>query len=175
MRTLSRWTLILAAALLAGPARAEPPAKKKAPVIAIFNTDDRNTGLERAELDMLSDDLTAGVERALAGYEVVAPRALKRALVEALKGKFDACYDKLCQFSLGKEVDADYVLSSTLSRVGKGLLTAVIWNVERKVSVVTATAKGGCDREALIGSVGRAAGKFKAKLRPSPTGKNAAP
>lgn len=169
--------LVILGATFAGEAAlAQEPQEQNKPVLAVFNTDDWNAGLGRAELDMLSDDLTAGVEKALPGFKVVAPRVLKRALVDAMKGKFDACFDKLCQFSLGKEVDANFVLSSTISRVGKRcILTAIIWDVDKKVSVVSSTGKGGCERQDLITTVNRAGRRFQDKLLPVSSGRRKAP
>ncbi len=156
MKKAFHLTSLLAVAICLSPARAEAPPDK--PVLAVFNTDVRGDFLEPAVVDLLSDELCAALEKTAYYGKVVAPRVLKRALVDAMKGKFDACYDKLCQFALGKEVDADRVVSSRISKIGRTcVVSLIVWDVDRRVSVQAGTARGACSRNDLMNTVRAAA------------------
>jgi formylglycine-generating enzyme required for sulfatase activity len=126
-------------------------------VVAVFDMEDRRSGLERDELDYLADRLSTGLERG-GRFAVVAPDALRRVLKSALAGKFKECFDRVCQLALGREVEADLALTSWISRVGgQCLVTAQIWNLKDKRTEVSAGARAQCDRAALESSMQKVA------------------
>ncbi len=154
MRPVCVWSA-LACLLAGGAAGAEGCV-----VVAVFDMEDRRSGLERAELDFLGDTLSAGLERGRR-FAVVGPEALRRVLKSALAGEFEECFDRVCQLALGREVEADLALTSWISRVGgQCLVTAQLWNLKDKRTEVSAGDRSQCDRASLKASMQTVAGEL---------------
>jgi formylglycine-generating enzyme required for sulfatase activity len=104
-------------------------------------------------VDLLADTLAEALSKN-DKLTVISPAQLKRALVDALSGKFSECFDKLCQFSLSREVKADLVLATRITGVGSQcVLTAKIWDLATEVGFHSATGRTACKRSQLLDQI----------------------
>jgi hypothetical protein len=149
---------ILASLLLAGTGRAQ---EAKPSVVAVFRIENRGSPLTDQELVSLTDYL--GTRLGERGQYRIIPRDEIRARLTAEKKKsFKECVDQSCQIEIGRELAAEFTVSSTIGRVGKlCLITASIYDLRKAATAKTATAKGPCQVEDLVNAIEEVADKLQ--------------
>lgn len=135
-------------ALLAGPA----PASAR-PVVAIFDIENRQTPLDAAEVDALTDWLVARIA-ADGAFEVVPRQQVKARLLEQKLESYRPCYAESCQIELGRELAAGKSLSTTVLRLGGACeVTATLFDLSRATAERAATAGAPCTVEGVKGAI----------------------
>ena len=105
--------------LLAGLALASSASGAHAapPVVAVFDIDDQGAALGRDLLTRLADLVSSELVRSGA-YRVVPRDDLKRRLTNQKAESYKDCYSESCQIEIGKELAAQYALSTQVVRIG---------------------------------------------------------
>lgn len=142
----------------ARPVQREPaarPAPARRPLLAVFNIEDRGSGISAEILERLSDYLGMRIA-ATAQYQVVPRDQLKERLKQQKLESYKRCYTQSCQIELGKELAAQKSLSTTIIRLGSGCaVTAVLYDLSRAASEGGANAEGSCDEQGVVGAIKR--------------------
>ena len=134
-------------------------AAQDRPVVAVFDIEDRGSGLEHGVLSNLRDFLCAGLTEA--GYQII-PRAhiLERLHAQKIES-YKECFDHKCQIELGKELAAEKSLATQILRIGdKCQLSAVLYDLKKAATEKAATAESDCVEQALVKGVGELAKKL---------------
>jgi len=124
-------------------------ASEPAPIVAVFDIEDRGTGLSAETLSNLTDYLvvllTAG------GYEVVPRRQLKERINQQKEEGYKACYDQSCQVELGRELAAQKSLSTQIFQVGGVCrLTATLIDLKKATTEKACFVKSECGEKQLL-------------------------
>ena len=138
----------MVSALLAALSIAQPK-----PVVAVFDLDAKHAQLPRATVSQL--DGLVGAELAATNRFTVVPKGeVKKALLDAKKESYRACYDEACQIELGKELAAERTLSGAIARLGKRCVISLrLYDLRTSATTKAATADGACTAEALLESM----------------------
>ncbi|MBN2496465.1 MAG: hypothetical protein JXR96_17860 [Deltaproteobacteria bacterium] len=155
----SLWSALFLAALVPAAAQAED-----VPVVAVFLMESRGSPLTADEVVSLTDYMSTLLgER---GQLHIIPRDELRKRIQAAKGKsHKECFDSSCQIELGRELAAQYSISSRIGRVGtKCLITASVWDLRRATQIKGASAVAPCDADALVASVETISSKLKRSM-----------
>jgi hypothetical protein len=124
--------------------RAAAVAAEREAVIAVFDIEDR-TGRPRELVGALTDYLRARL--AVAGRMRVVDKGeqeaqLRRMIESEKEESYRSCYDESCQVPLGKELAADRILRSKLSRIGsRSVLAAEVIDLGSGTVISAATAE----------------------------------
>lgn len=146
-------------------AAAPPPAPGKkhsgpAPVVAVFDIEDRHKTLKPAEANDLTDYLI--VQMSVAGYKTVPRNELKSRLTQTKKDSFKACYDEGCQIDLGKAVAAEKSLATKLLKVGsKCALTGTLYDLRTETTERAASVATDCNSDSLFEGTEKLAQQLK--------------
>ncbi len=145
-------SLLLGGLLSSAPARANG-----APIVAVFMMESRGSRLKADEVVSLTDYLSTLLGEG--GKLQIIPRDELVKRIRASKSKsHKECYDSSCQIELGRELAANYSISSAISRVGsKCLLTASVWDLSKATQIEAATEKSSCKADDLIDAVDKIA------------------
>jgi hypothetical protein len=158
--TLAGWLAELSRAksppAAAGLAKAGA-AKSPAPIVAVFDLDDRAKVSTRELREQLGVYLAAAVTRH-AGFKTV-PRSQLRARLRREKRKsYRACFDQSCQIAIGKALAAQKSLAPRLIKIGKQCaLTASLYDLRSEAAERAASVKTACTPEALLDAMERVA------------------
>ncbi len=150
-------TLLLAGGLLSSaPARAGT-----APVVAVFLMESRGSRLKADEVVSLTDYLATLLgEKGL--FQIIPRDELAKRIRATKTDSHKECFDSSCQIQLGREMAAEYSISTCVSRVGsRCLLTASVWDLAKATQIEAATEKSGCKPSELIDSVDNIAAKLR--------------
>jgi hypothetical protein len=125
-------------------ARAEEP-----PIVAVFDMEDRGSGLGRASLDNLTDYLAALL--AEGGHQVIPRSQIKERLKEQRKESYRQCFDQSCQVEMGRELAAQKSLSTQLMKIGSVCrVTASLYDLKKAATEKAATAGANCTENELL-------------------------
>jgi hypothetical protein len=132
------------------------------PIVAVFDLEDRGSGLSQGVLDNLTDYLS--VLLAESGYQVI-PRDKIR---ERLKGEqaetFKECYDQSCQIEMGRELAAQKILATRILKIADTCqLTATLYDLRRAATEKAASSEATCDEKSLLGALKVIASKLALK------------
>lgn len=124
--------------------------KARPVVVAIFEIETRRVRLDRELLEGLSNLLRSSL--AQSGNFQVIPQANLRALLNQQKSEsHKACFDQVCQIELGRELAAQKILSTTITRFGdRCAVSSVLFDLMRGASERSANQSGGCGEPALF-------------------------
>jgi len=144
---------------------------KQAPVVAVFDIENRGSPLSREQLITLTDYLGTKLgERGM--YRIIPRRDIHARLTQVKKESYKECYDQSCQIEIGRELAAEFTISSSIGRVGKlCLITASLYDLRKAATSKTATARGPCTEEDLVNAIEEVADKLQGKpekARPTP-------
>src|SRR5689334_3363250 len=129
------------------------------PVVAVFDIEDQGTSLGKDLLTRLADLVSSELVRSGA-YQVVPRDDLKRRLSDEKAASYKECYSDSCQIEIGKELAAQYVLSTQLVRIGaQCVLTMRLFDLKTGTANRAATRKVSCTPEGLLDSVLAASGE----------------
>jgi hypothetical protein len=145
--------------------------EKQVPVVAVFDIENRGSPLSKDQLITLTDYLGTKLgERGM--YRIIPRRDIHSRLTQVKKESFKECYDQSCQIEIGRELAAEYTISSSIGRVGKlCLITASLYDLSKAATSRTATARGPCTEEDLVNAIEEVADKLQgvqAEAKPEP-------
>ncbi len=157
MRAMRRgralFTLLLAAGVCPAPAAAaaEPPR------LLVFQIEQRGAEIDERELAGMSDYLGSIAAEAL-GAELVDWRASHRWL---RAHDLHLCLDRRCQMRVERALGADYSLHLVFNVLGSAcVVDATVYPAGSPASRAKAMHRGGCDADALIGSIESVVGQL---------------
>ena len=133
------------------------------PIVAVFDTDDQGSGLDRTLLTRLTDYLATRLTEG--GYRIIPRSQVKQRLLEAKKESYKECYDQGCQIELGRELAAQKTLATTILKIGGSCqLTSVLYDLKKSTTELAASAEAPCDEKELLGAVKQIAAKLSKPL-----------
>ena len=152
---------ILLVALLAIPAR----AGDEKPIVAVFPIEAQEVKLPPRILKALNV-LLPNYVAATEAFQVIPPRDLKERLSQQKKASYKLCYDQKCQIELGRELAAQKILSTQITRIGKKcVVTSSLYDLKKAATERGAAIEGKCSEEGLLASVQAAVYKLSKKPR----------
>jgi hypothetical protein len=146
-----RICLLVVPVLLLGPsAFADGP---RSPVVAVFLMESKASPLTADETAGLTDYMAARLGEA-GQFQIIPRDEIKKRLTAAKADTYKDCYDTSCQIEVGKELAAEFSISSTIGKVGKQcLISASVWDLRRSTQIRSATARQVCDVDKLVVAV----------------------
>jgi hypothetical protein len=146
--------------LLGSGSDSTPKDPPKAKVLAVFDLEDRESSLAKADAEKLADYLATKLAEHKS-YRTIPRAQLRKRLVKQRKQSYRACYDSSCQIELGKALAASAVVSSRLLRIGKTCtLTVKIFDLRSEATLAAASAKGSCQAADLQRAIDRISTRF---------------
>jgi hypothetical protein len=140
------------------------------PILALFDMEDRGSGLKPQVLSNLVDYLAAKLTEG--GYKVVPRDQLLQRIKAQQKKSHKSCYDQSCQIELGRELAAQKSLSTKILRIGDTCqVTAVLYDLRQSTTDTAATAEAPCNVNKLLGAVKEISRKLCKPLSKSTTAK----
>jgi hypothetical protein len=134
----------------------------KRPIVAVFQIQDKDAGLEKRTLSKLTDYLGASISEG-GTFRVVPPGDVRRALLQKKKETYKQCYDQKCQIELGRELAANKSLSTSILKIGKRcVVTSQLYDLKTQTTDVSAKAKGKCSGDGLMESIDKVAAEIRA-------------
>jgi hypothetical protein len=128
-------------------------ARRKPPIVAVFNVQDASKKLEADLLDQLTEYLATQLA-ATSRYRIVPRDRIREQLVGERRKSYRVCYDQACQIELGKAVAAQKSLSTRLLRVGERCaVTAALFDLKTETTEAAASVDTTCSTEALLGAM----------------------
>ncbi len=151
-----RWTFIALTAALLWAETKDAFANGEGPIVAVFEIEDtsrRKKRLIRSLTDYLRVKLAEqGTVRVVDKSEQ--NRQLKSLIKREKKKSYRTCVDASCQIPLGKELAADKILRSRLTRFGSNfVITTEIVDLATETSAGAASAKSDGSAEGLMAAV----------------------
>lgn len=166
------FTLLALAALTAFSSTARAEEKTPPPVVAVFEIENRGSPLTGDELIALTDYLGTRLgERGR--FQIIPRQEIRKRLVEQKKASFKSCYDQSCQIEVGRELAAQFTVSTSISRVGRTcIITSALYDLRKAATTTTASAKGPCTADDLLAAMDQIAAKLEggkaATIKPPP-------
>jgi len=140
-------------AVTIGAGRADAQDFKNIPIIAVFDIEDRKSGLTAEEILALGDYQASKLGES-GCYRIVPRGKIHERLREQKKESHKTCYDQSCQIELGRELAAQFTVSTSISRLGNTcILTSAIFDLKKAATLKTASAKAACQAEGLLGAL----------------------
>jgi len=133
------------------------------PIVAVFDMEDRGSGLSDEALDNLTNYLV--VMMAGGGYQVIPREEIRERLRAQQVESYKLCYDEKCQIELGRELAAQMSLASQIMKIGdRCQVTAVLYDLKRSASTQASSSEASCDEISLL----KAIKELSRKLRRAP-------
>ncbi len=121
-------------------------AGQDGPIIAVFDIQDRGSGLSKDTLRNLIDYLSANLAKA--GYRVIPRDQVRDRLFDAKKESYKECYEQSCQIELGRELAAQKTLSTKILRIANTCqVTAELYDLLQATTDLATTAEAKCANE----------------------------
>ncbi len=145
---------------------------KSAPIVAVFDLENRGSPLTDSEILGLSDYLSTKLSEG--GSILVIPKDEIRKRITQQKLNFKKeCFDSSCQIAIGKELAAEYSINSSISRIGSNcIITSQLYDLQKAASVDAASSRKKCNADALIEGVEYIAKRFIQSIGKSKDKKN---
>jgi hypothetical protein len=142
-------------------------ALAQGPIVAVFDLEDRGSGLAQGVLDNLTDYLS--VLLAESGYQVI-PRDKIRERIEGEQAEtFKECYDQSCRIEMGRELAAQKILAARILKIADTCqLTATLYDLRRSATEKAASSEATCDEKSLLGALKTIASKLALKTPEEP-------
>jgi hypothetical protein len=122
------------------------------PIVAVFDMEDRGSGLDKQVLVNLTDYLASLL--AEGGYQVVPRDQIRERLKEQKTESYKECYDQSCQIELGRELAAQNSLDISILKIGnKCQMTANLYDLKKATTVLAANADAECNEESLLAAL----------------------
>jgi len=142
----------------------EASAKKTAPIVAVFDIQDRSGKLTPKLLKQLKAYLRSKLAEGGA-FQIVPEGELKARLRTQKKDSYKDCYDEKCQVEMGRELAAQKTLSTQIAKVGNEcMVMAALYDLKRATAERSATRKGGCGEKEMVLAMEHIAKKLRPKL-----------
>ena len=140
--------IVLALAMLLAPASLQAGG----PIVAVFETEDKGSGLAADVLGKLTDYL--GVLLTKGGYRVVPRTEIRDRIKAQKKESYKSCYDQSCQIELGRELAAEKTLATWVLKIGKTCqVTATLYDLKKGTTELAAAHEAVCDEENLLTAI----------------------
>jgi hypothetical protein len=147
-------------------------APAEGPIVAVFDLEDRGSGLSQSVLDNLTDYLT--VLLAESGYQVIPRDKIRDRLKGEQAESFKECYDQSCQIEMGRELAAQKILATRILKIADTCqLTATLFDLRRAATEKAASSEATCDEKSLLGALKTIASKLALKTPEEPETKPA--
>jgi TolB-like protein len=160
MRANSIALLVSPLVLWSAAASAQPPA----PIVAVFMMESRGSPLKGDELVGLTDYMATKLGEG-GQFQIIPRDEIRKRLVAARLDSHKDCVEQSCQIEIGRELAAQYTISSTISRVGnKCLITGQLYDLRKAATAGSATSKKDCQADNLIIGVEEIVSKLKASM-----------
>jgi hypothetical protein len=148
---LSLVIVVLTATFCVGAAYAQDSAST--PIIAVFDIEDRKSGLNADEIMALGDYQASKLGEG-GCYRIVPRGKIHERLREQKAESHKTCYDQSCQIELGRELAAQFTVSTSISRLGNTcIVTAAIFDLKKAATLKTASAKAACQAEGMLAAL----------------------
>ncbi len=155
MRMLS--AVVLSLLLLQGS-----PHAGERPIVAVFDMEDKGSGLAAKSLSNLTEYLAARLTEE--GYQVIPRDEIRKRLKEQKSESYKECYDQSCQIELGRELAAGKTLSPRILKIGTTCqVTAVLYDLKKAATDQAATAEAECSEDSLLKAVQDIASRLSVK------------
>jgi hypothetical protein len=129
------------------------------PIVAVFEMQDRGSGLEPEVLKKLTSYLAARLVEG--GYQVIPQDQIRERLLDQKKESYKPCHDESCQIELGRELAAQKTLATQILKIGKTCrITATLYDLKKSAAERGATAGGACQEDLLLGALEEIAAKL---------------
>ena len=162
-QSLRQMFLVVIAAVLLLPFGVQS-ADTGGPIVALFDMEDKGSGLKGDGLNNLIDYLAARLTEG--GYQVVPQEQVRERIKAAQADTHKACFEQSCQVELGREMAAQKTLATKILRFGDTCqVTAVLYDLRKATTESAATAEGLCDINKLLVAVKEIATKLCAPLQ----------
>jgi len=157
----SRVGVFLCAALVVCCVLSTASAQSKAPLVAVFDIEDKTGAMPRKALQQLTQYLTGRMAEG-AAFQVIPSSQLSARLVQEKRKSYRACVDEKCQIEIGRELAAQKSLASQILKVGTRCAVVItLYDLKRAATERSATIRGGCSRDELVDALDRAVEKLK--------------
>ena len=124
-------------------------AGQQGPIIAVFDIQDKGSGIDEQTKDNLVDLLSARLAKA--GYRVIPRDQVRKRLFEAKKESFKECYDQSCQIELGRELAAQKTLAIKILKIGATCqITAELYDLRQSTTDLATTAEAKCQDDQSV-------------------------
>ncbi len=144
--------------LPAGPGFSQ--TSKSAPIVAVFDIENRGSPLTDTEIRGLTDYLSTKLSEGGSIFVIPRDEIRKRITKQKLESKKE-CFDSSCQIAIGKELAAEYSITSSISRIGDNCIVASkLFELTKATSVDAASARKACNPNELIEGIEEIAAKF---------------
>ncbi|HRY96599.1 MAG TPA: PEGA domain-containing protein [Myxococcota bacterium] len=129
------------------------------PLVAVFDMEDRGSGLDPKTRQNLTEFLSASL--AECGFGLVPRDKIKERLVQQKKDSYKPCFEQSCQVELGKELAAQKTLSSQILKIGDTCqVTATLYDLKKAATEGAATGDSTCKEESLLAAIRTIAAKL---------------
>jgi TolB-like protein len=137
---------------------------KTVPVVAVFDMTSRESGLKPGELAGLTDYLATRLgEKGL--FQIIPREEIRKRLAIQKTDSFKKCYDRSCQIEVGRELAAQYTVSTSISRVGTlCLINGQLFDLRKAATLKTASAKKPCNPDELIVAIEEISDKLQSAM-----------
>jgi hypothetical protein len=139
----------------------EAAAAGRREVVAVFEIQTKRMRLKRKQVQFLTGIMAD--ELSLGGvFMVMPPGEIKRELLKTSTSSYKKCYDEKCQIELGRQLPANKLLTTTVTKIsGRCRLTSSLYDLRSQTTDVTEKAKGGCKEADLVQSIEKVAEKIR--------------
>lgn len=147
MGTTCRFLLVFLALTLSIPA-----ARAGGPIVAVFEMEDKGSGLGGKVLTNLTDYL--GVLLTKGGYRVVPRTEVQERIKDQKKKSYDSCYDQKCQIELGRELAAEKTLATWILKIGDSCqVTATLYDLKKATTELASAQEAACEEGSLLQAI----------------------
>lgn len=127
--------------------------KKQTPIVAVFLMESRGSPLKADEVVGLTDYLSTLLGQG-GRYQIIPRDEIRKRMAEVKSGSYKDCIDQSCQIEIGRELAAQYTVSTSISKVGtRCLITAALYDLRRAATVKTVAIKKSCVPDRLVEAV----------------------
>jgi hypothetical protein len=127
-------------------------AHARGPIVAVFDMEDKGSGLDAQVLSNLTDYL--GVLLTKGGFQVVPRSEIHNRLQSQKKQSYKSCYDQSCQIELGRELAAEKTLATWILKIGKSCqVTATLYDLKKSTTELAAVQEAACLEDSLVGAI----------------------
>lgn len=126
-------------------------------VVAVFDIEDPAAAPETIEA--FSDYIATKIAASRA-FQLVPRGDVKRRLAMQKADSYRACYDAACQLEIGKELAAEAVLSTRVSRIDDHcIVTMKLFDLRAATGIAAGSAEGPCATVSILGLISSACGQ----------------
>ena len=135
------------------------------PIVAMFDMEDKGSGLSGEVLSNLVDYLAARMTEC--GYRIVPRDQIRKRIREQKVESYKECYDETCQVALGRELAAEKTMSTRVVRIADTCqVTGMLYDLKQATTDKAATVEAQCTERKLLEATKQLASKLCLVLNP---------